>query len=317
MADEVRPCPSCGARKSGAPLNLQGKLNVAGQPMQLVRCLECGLQFQPDDFDDDTLARWYGYMGNVPRVFEISALLERRLQHQLAPLSAFQQTGRLLDIGCGSGALLRVAEKFGWEPYGIDVSASCVAALRPWLGERLHEGPLTTTTPFERRTFDVVVLSEVVEHLTDPAALLMEARSLLRSGGALWVTTPNRDGLSGRLLGEDWRVVGDEHLNYYTARTLRLLLERTGYSIRSIWTSGFDPQTVRALLRKRARPARTAMPATTALPQAPWPPPFGLLRHSRGARVKALLASSAYDIINTVALTTRLGDGLRAIAIAR
>jgi 2-polyprenyl-3-methyl-5-hydroxy-6-metoxy-1,4-benzoquinol methylase len=55
---------------------------------------------------------------------------------------------------------------------------------------------------FDDDRFDVVVLSEVVEHLTDPRTLLNEVHRILRPGGLLWATTPNGSGLSWRLLGE-------------------------------------------------------------------------------------------------------------------
>ena len=305
-AERAPPCPACGATSAVATWIVTDKLDIARRPLTLSRCA-CGLVYQPRRFGDDELARWYAYMGHNPANFEETPFLRLRLARQLAPLARYRNGGRLLDVGCGGGLLLRVAERLGWTPYGTEISPTCATALRPLLGARLHEGDLATA-PFEAGSFDVITLSEVIEHLPQPARLLGQARSLLRPGGALFLTTPNRAGLAGRILDDRWRVVGDEHLCYFTAPTLTAMLAREGFEVERVWSTGFDLRALRDVWpRHRATTPAPPAPATDAQPLRVKAP-------SSAAVLRARLLSSAIDVLNVVARTSGLGDGLRAIA---
>ena len=65
--------------------------------------------------------------------------------------------------------------------------------------------------------FDVVIASEVLEHVLDPHAMLVEILRVLRPGGLLWATTPHGRGISARLLGLEWsNVCPPEHLQLFS-----------------------------------------------------------------------------------------------------
>jgi SAM-dependent methyltransferase len=96
--------------------------------------------------------------------------------------------GRILDVGCDHSALHQILyETFNGEVDGLD------AIVNRYRGfPRVSEG-LAENMPFGDKTFDCVVAGEVIEHLDSPEAFLGEAWRVLRPGGTLVVTTPNRD----------------------------------------------------------------------------------------------------------------------------
>ena len=97
---------------------------------------------------------------------------------------------RILDIGCGVGAFVRRLREFSPYVCGVDVDAERVArggAEVPNLGLAVGE-----QLPFAEGIFDVVLLHEVLEHVTDDAATLAEARRVLAPGGRVVVFCPNR-----------------------------------------------------------------------------------------------------------------------------
>ena len=97
---------------------------------------------------------------------------------------------RILDIGCGVGAFVRRLREFSPRVWGVDVDAEGVAQggqevpnLALAVGENL---------PFADRSFDVVLLHEVLEHVTDDRTTLREAGRVLAPGGRVVVFCPNR-----------------------------------------------------------------------------------------------------------------------------
>jgi SAM-dependent methyltransferase len=245
---------------------------------------------------------WYEYMGRTEAVAnEPSMLLGRRLSRLLDAAEPYRANDRLLDVGCGRGALVLAARDRGWEAHATEISATCVAVLRPLLGERLHQGDLLAA-PFADGSFDAIFLIEVLEHLADPSAYLRAALRLLRPGGALVLTTPNYRGLSGRTRGPRWRVVADEHLTYYGPRTLTTTLSQTGFTNIRVATTGLD-------IGPLVRGARAI-----GKPRSGGDPGGAGARRPATASVAASVADQVIEVANSVLRRTNLGDALRAVA---
>jgi len=135
---------------------------------------------------------------------------------------------RVFDLGCGEGHFAAAAAEAGAEVVGVDVAQAALERARaayPSLELRLapEDGPL----PLEDSSVDLVWASEVLEHVADTARLLSEARRVLRSGGALLVTTPAR-GRGRLLLSGPPDPLGDE-LHLYTRRSLAATLAGFGF----------------------------------------------------------------------------------------
>lgn len=114
--------------------------------------------------------------------------LERRLELMRRYLEL--EGKRVLDIGCGVGAFVRRLREFSPHVYGVDIDAERVAeGVRDVPGLALAVGEFL---PFADETFDVVLLHEVLEHVTDDRATLTEARRVLAPGGKVVVFCPNR-----------------------------------------------------------------------------------------------------------------------------
>jgi SAM-dependent methyltransferase len=130
---------------------------------------------------------------------------------------------RLVDIGCGTGAVLRKLADFG-EAVGIEASEVLLATARA-AGLDARKGALPDDLPIAAGWADVVLLLDVIEHLDDDAAALRAAGRLLTAHGVLVVTVPAYPWLwSGHDL-----VLG--HRRRYVAGPLRRLIEGAGYRV--------------------------------------------------------------------------------------
>jgi SAM-dependent methyltransferase len=150
---------------------------------------------------------------------------------------------RVLDLGCGEGAFTAALAAAGASPVGVEVAAEPVDRARarhPSLEFVLLDGEPTQDSrsdglPFRRSSFDVVWAGELIEHLRDPAAMLEEIRRVLAGTGRLVLSTPDHPlplrlwlALSRSAFDAHFDPRGD-HLRFFTARTLSLMLEDAGF----------------------------------------------------------------------------------------
>jgi 2-polyprenyl-3-methyl-5-hydroxy-6-metoxy-1,4-benzoquinol methylase len=122
---------------------------------------------------------------------------DERHHHRLlaAMLAARRPGARLLDIGCGDGALYDALRPLGFAPYcGLDLSEVGVERARTRFNEDVAAGRAAFIVGDARaleaggERFDVVVMSECLEYLGDPAAVIARCRSLLEPEGLIGVT---------------------------------------------------------------------------------------------------------------------------------
>ena len=225
-----------------------------------------------------------------------------------------RRTGRLLDVGFGEGGFLRVARARGWETHGVEMSAPAVElAVQRRLGT-VHHGDFRTL-PLPEAGFDVVIMSELIEHLPEPIEFLRRAGTLLRPGGLLYITTPHGRGLSGRFLKASWSLLcPPDHLQLFSVDSMRRLLADAGFHAPRIYTQGVLPHEIVRALRARIRPGERS----TLSGDAP------IIDHeerlSGGYRLNELLTKGPAGklvkrTVNGVLRTTTLGDSLRVHAI--
>jgi 2-polyprenyl-3-methyl-5-hydroxy-6-metoxy-1,4-benzoquinol methylase len=147
--------------------------------------------------------------------------------------------GRLLEVGCGSGGMLKGLADLGWEVAGVDFDPVAVAACRS-KGLRVELGTLEDQL-YPRNSFDALVMSHVIEHVHDPVALLSECRRILAPGGKLSLTTPHLDALGHRLFRSSWFCLDPpRHLHLFSVKSLRAALREAGFTRVRIFTTMRD-----------------------------------------------------------------------------
>lgn len=211
-------------------------------PGGLARCPECGCEFQADYTPPAYDTTYYaGAEYHAVRQRE-DARKAARLWRLIA--AAAPRPGRWLEIGPGLGLLTAHARRAGWQTGVVEP----VAALHPhYTGSVIHAAPFETAalTP----GIDCLVMADVIEHFTDPLAMLQRAASLAAPGGILVIETPNRASSWARLAGSGWAGYSPFHAFFFTPACLGGLLARSDWHLHQQLTSPPDLCSLDALWR--------------------------------------------------------------------
>lgn len=228
----------------------------------IVRCAGCGLAFLDPFPDAAELAALYSstYYHQDPRY---SDYLHSETARSISPRLP---GGRVLDVGVGAGEFLQVASKAGYQAEGIDTSEAAVALCRQ-AGLTASQADLTTFDA-PASSFRCVTMWDVIEHLTRPRDYLRAAHRLLAPGGLLVVKTPNVPWALMTLARVVSRVMTPRsllgypaHLLYFESRSLRTILERSGFVVEEARQIG--PIRTSAPRRLLGRVRTKAIAATT------------------------------------------------------
>lgn len=143
------------------------------------------------------------------------------------------------DIGCGSGAALRQFKSAGYRTTGIDPDQQARAAATD-AGEIL---PGTAEDLPNLGTFDVVLMSHVLEHCIDPSKAIANAKSILGPNGTLVIEVPNNAAIGFRWFRAAWPWSDiPRHLNFFTRGSLDDLLSQHGLTVTKTVYVGFTRQ---------------------------------------------------------------------------
>jgi 2-polyprenyl-3-methyl-5-hydroxy-6-metoxy-1,4-benzoquinol methylase len=136
---------------------------------------------------------------------------------------------RLLDVGYGSGYLLRTARAHGFDVYGVETSRALTSKLDAMLGRNLAvahlgEGELPWGS------FDVIVMTHVLEHIAEPRPVLAQLLAALNPGGVLYLAVPDSDSWQFRIFGKEWDAVNPvAHYQFFNETSLTHALRESQF----------------------------------------------------------------------------------------
>jgi SAM-dependent methyltransferase len=238
-------CAVCGASELVEHLRVAGHAGPEGlipstrrfgtALSDVVRCTACGHMQLADFPSEAALADAYRHAESTDYVEE-EVGQRATARGALERIERYRTPGRLLDVGCWVGFLLDEARRRGWNTVGVEPSAFASAFARERLGLEVRPGDLFTAS-LEPRSFDAVVLGDVIEHLADPGAALDRIAALTAPGGVLYLALPDAGSRLARALGSRWWSVIPTHVQYFTRASLRRLLERHDWQLLEVTTA--------------------------------------------------------------------------------
>ncbi len=199
-----------------------------GEYGRIVKCLKCGLVYtNPRPKDTSLLENYQGfedhdYMDeNASR--SINAYMSLNTIRQYVP------SGKLLDVGCSTGYFLNAA-RLDFETFGVEPSEWASNYAREKLRLDFFTGTLEAAK-FSTNQFDVVSMSDVIEHVPDPRQTLKEVHRVIKPGGILYMVTPDVGSITAKILGSKWWGLRPAHVYYFSRKTMRQMLEEEGFEV--------------------------------------------------------------------------------------
>ena len=201
------------------------------------QCGNCGVEFVYPQPSDDELERIYSAQYFIGSENEAARKRAAALKRATAALYLAQvrplvntDNPRLLEVGCGSGDFLLEASSHGFMVEGLEYSPHAVEVANQRLSKRAVQTGSLESNELPADYYDVTAGFDVIEHVRDPAYALACLHRSLKPEGLLVLVTPSLDSWSRRLLRKRWMEYKTEHLTYFGQRSLRYILQRTGFS---------------------------------------------------------------------------------------
>ncbi len=241
----LHECVSCGGEKIKfwRQKNFHYTENASQKEFQIYRCESCGTGFLNQPPHVQWLQSIYEYSGQaLTQAITLEDVLTReakfpnckvdaeRMSHQ-ADRFNISGYGQALDIGSGFGFYTQALRRLSYRTVSINPGKYENEVFRNLNGDEPLAVMFENYEPSEQ--FGVVMMSQVLEHLLEPNQAINKVSGLLAPGGVLACAVPNYDSFLVKLLGtkDNACLWVPEHVNYFTEKGLRALVERNGFRV--------------------------------------------------------------------------------------
>ncbi len=213
-------------------------------PYRIAKCASCGLEQTTPLPNGEELINlyetYYNYGGEQGKAESRYVRLRKRFQNSWLwdlwlkidgdiSFHAVPGTGRLLDVGCNEGRGLLRYQSSGFAVEGLELNSKAAQAARD-KGFVVHSDLIEQFEPTEK--YDVVVLSNVLEHALNPAEMLEHVARILDANGQVWISCPNSRSWLRSMFGRywiNWHV--PFHISHFSSVTLGAVLQNSGFEL--------------------------------------------------------------------------------------
>lgn len=235
--ETVNQCPVCGNGAFSLYLTCEDYL-VSNQKFTIQQCKKCGFRLTNPRPDERSIGAYYKSDQYVSHNDKSGGLVntayrlvrDYTLRSKLSLINKLNgKPGRILDVGCGTGAFLEICRNGGWQVTGMepDPDARAVAVeklkaeIKPSL--KLIDGI---------QPFDIISLWHVLEHIHDLTESIQLLHQLLIDKGTLLIAVPNSDSYDAHYFREYWAAYDvPRHLYHFTPSTIEPLFNKHGFTL--------------------------------------------------------------------------------------
>jgi SAM-dependent methyltransferase len=202
-----------------------------------LKCCDCNLIYispRPTDSEISEIYTDDHALMYADAQFQFDTYSRMVASRTLRKIGGYRKSGSVLELGPGGGTFLSEARKRGYEPFGIELNP----IERRWITGKLGipcEGVALNEDSFQGRQFDIIYCKDVLSHLPDPISVFRNANRALKNGGLLVFETGNIADVRKEFYKYFAQFSYPDHLFYFGEKSLKHLLELTGFACRDIF----------------------------------------------------------------------------------
>ena len=243
-------CPVCGSENIQFSLSAKDH-TVSQNEFPIWCCSACTARFTQDVPPEDEIGAYYAsedYVshsdtkkGIVNRLYHIVRQRTLRSKRRLVIKATGITKGRILDIGCGTGAFLHNMQSAGWDITGLEPDD----VAREKANELYSITALNPSKLFELQTgtYDAITMWHVLEHVHNLNGYLQKISELLAPGGKLFIAVPNYTSYDAGTYKEHWAAWDvPRHLYHFSPASMEQLLNRFNLKLlgcKPMWYDSF------------------------------------------------------------------------------
>ncbi len=243
-------CPVCNAATISNVLQVKDH-TVSGESFVIAECSSCSFRFTQDVPDADSISPYYKSEDYISHTNTATGLVNR-LYHFVRNRTIVQKrkhiekvtekkTGKLLDIGSGTGVFLSEMKKNGWEATGLEPDADARNVAKKVYNVELVNTDHLFQLPAGH--YDAITMWHVLEHVHDLSKYVQQIRSVLHPKGKLFIAVPNYTSLDASVYKEHWAAYDvPRHLYHFSPSSMKLLMEEHGLKVlqhKPMWYDSF------------------------------------------------------------------------------
>lgn len=272
MLETVQKCPLCQHEYFEEYLQCKD-YTVSQEQFNIVTCQNCGFKFtnpRPDEASIGTYYQSEKYIshsntrkGLVNQAYHIVRKIALRgklkLVNELVAQSANRDKNKyILDYGCGTGFFLNICQEDQWQVAGVEPDAGAREAAKQLTGQHIYEDIFQAN--FEAKSFDVITLWHVLEHIHRLDETIESLKNILHNQGTLVVAVPNHASKDAQTFEKYWAAYDvPRHLYHFQPETMENLFRKHGMRLESYLPMYFDAYYV-SLLSGQYKTGRMSYP---------------------------------------------------------
>jgi 2-polyprenyl-3-methyl-5-hydroxy-6-metoxy-1,4-benzoquinol methylase len=256
MAENIEACPVCGERRFSLFKEVKDHF-LTREIFLIQQCNSCNFRFVSPRPSADEIGKYYlsdEYISHdsskvdlFSRIYKLARTVSIRSKYHI--VRRYAGTGKMLDIGCGTGEFLHYCSMHGFEVEGVEPSEKARNYAKQ-VNNLSVCGKLAEITSAQKK-YDCITLWHVLEHLHDLNGTLLQIRELLNPGGVVIAAVPNSGSWDAGKYGEYWAAFDvPRHLYHFVEQSMQNLAGKHGFAILNILPQKLDAFYVSLLSEK-------------------------------------------------------------------